>query len=98
MCFLTLAARQHPRSYSSEGAVVELSNALDSYRRGGLCLGLASLSLDELGGPDQLGGDGPSLGAREGSPLLARAHRVPEVEGDAVAVLGDVDPERLDRL
>jgi len=57
-----------------------------------------SLSLDELGGPDQLGGEGPSLGGRERPPLLARAHRVPQVEGESVVILGDVDPERLDRL
>ena len=29
--------------------------------------------LDELGGPEQLGGDGPSLGSRERPPLPAPA-------------------------
>ncbi len=41
----------------------------------------------ELGGSDQLGGDGPSLTGREGPALLSRQHRVPEVERETVAVL-----------
>jgi len=39
-----------------------------------------------------------SLGGREGPALLSRPHRVPEVEGETVLFLGDVDPERRGRL
>ncbi len=83
-----LSDHSTPAPFSSGGAVVCRA----------LCLGYAGLSLDELGGPDQLGGDGPGLGGRDGSPLLSRPHRVPEVEGETVVVLGDVDPERRGRL
>ena len=79
---------KHP-AHSSSGVLVVCR---------ALCLGYAGPCLDELGGPDQLGGDGPGLGGREGSPLLSRPHRVPEVEGETVVVLGDVDPERRARL
>jgi hypothetical protein len=80
---------QHPRSNLRAGA---LTYAV------ALCLRYASLRLDELGGPDQLGGDGPSLGGREGPALLARPVRVPQVQGETVVVLGDADPERRGRL